>query len=137
MKIYFMLYFSTSIPYTVNTTFKWLSLNEMFRSPICKSSLAGSLAPYWMINGVILGDPTVNSRYGAEINRTNDSKGQHQAEIVVRSVNATLDGSNVSCVVGSELRMVYIIYIIDPGTHVCNTYECITYVCGESGFWLC
>jgi hypothetical protein len=69
-----------------------------------------------MINGVVLNDPVVNSRYGAEVNRpSDDSKGRHQAEVVIRSVNATLNGSNVSCAVGLELRMVYILYIIDPG----------------------
>jgi hypothetical protein len=74
-----------------------------------------------MINGVILGGPTINSRYGAEINRlTDDSNGRHQVEVVIRLVNTTLihNGSNVSCAVGSELRRVYILYYIsDSGMY--------------------
>ena len=71
-----------------------------------------------MINGVILNNLTVNNRYGAQINRpSDDSKGRHQVELIIHSVNPTLiqNGSNVSCAVGNELRMVYILYITGPG----------------------
>ena len=103
----------------MNTTIKWLALNETFRPPICKSPLAESLAPYWMINGSALSDMTVNNRYGAEVNRlSNDDRGRHQAELVIHSVNAMLNGSNISCAVGSKLRRVYMLYIIGPGMYV-------------------
>ena len=105
------------IPYVVNTTIKWLRLNETFRPPICKSPLAESLAPYWMVDGEDLNDVTVNNRYGAEVNRlSDDGRGRHQTELIIHSVNAMLNGSNISCAVGFELRMVYILYIIGPGT---------------------
>ena len=71
-----------------------------------------------MINGVILDDTTINSRYGAEITRlSDDSKGRHQAQLNISLMNTELiqNGSNVTCAVGNELRMVFILYITDPG----------------------
>lgn len=100
----------------MNTTTKWLAPNEAFRPPICKSPLAESPPPNWMINGDILNDETVNNRYGAEITRLNDdNKGRHQAQLIIRSVSETLSGSNISCAVDNELRMVFILYITGPG----------------------
>ena len=90
-------------------------MNETFRPPICKSPLAESRAPYWMIDGDALIDTSIYSKYGAEVSRpSDDDRGRHQAQLIIGSVNATLNGSNISCVVGSELRRVYILLII-PG----------------------
>ena len=102
----------------MNTTIKWLPLNETFRPPICKSLPASSLAPYWMINGDPLSDTTINSRYDARVNRLNDdSRGLHQVELIIQSVTEMLNGSNISCAVGTELRRVYMLYIIDPSMY--------------------
>ena len=71
----------------------------------------------FVINGDILNDMTVNCRYGAEITQLHDSKGQHQAQLVISLVNTTLiqNGSNISCAVGNELRMVFLLYFTDLG----------------------
>ena len=104
----------------VNTTIKWVAVHENFTTPICKSPLAESRAPYWMIDGVALNDTTVNSRYGAVVTRlgsASDSRGRHQVQLTLHSMIKIQNGSNISCAVGSELRMVYIFYII-PGRYM-------------------
>ena len=75
-----------------------------------------------MINGEILDNKTVISRYNAHVNRSgHDSKGRHQANLTIYSVNSTLSGGNVTCTcaVGNEsiIRMVYILYITGPGMY--------------------
>ena len=103
----------------VNTAIRRVALYETFTTPVCKSPLTESRAPYWMIDGEVLGNISVNSRYGAEVARpTDDSRGRHQAQLIIHTVNEMLDGSNISCAVGSELRMVIILYIV-PGMYVC------------------
>ena len=105
--------------FAVNTTIKWVMPHETFTTPVCKSPLTVSRAPYWMINGITLNDTTVNSRYSVEVRRLGgDSRGRHQAQLIVHSVNKTLNGSNITCAVVSELRMVFILYIV-PGMYVC------------------
>ena len=109
---------SIYICYAVSIATEHLAPNDSFRPPVCKSPLAESPQPNWMINGVILNDTTVNRRYNAHVDRSgHDSKGRHQAKLIIRSVNPTLiqNGSNVTCTVDNELRMVFILYITDPG----------------------
>ena len=99
----------------MNTTIKWLAPNETFSPPVCTSPLVESLPPYWMMNGIPLTNTTFNNMYGAQINRLDDDKrGRHQAELIISSVNETLNNSNISCAVETELRRVYIIFVTGP-----------------------
>ena len=69
-----------------------------------------------MINGTPLTNTMVNNMYGAQVNRLGDDKrGRHQAELIISSVDETLNKSNISCAVGTELRRVYIIFVTGPG----------------------
>ena len=102
----------------MNTTIQPLAPNDTFTPPVCKSPLGDSRPPYWVIDGVVLNDTIVNSRYGAVITRlSDDSKGRRQAQLTINLMNTELiqSGSNVTCAVGNELRMVFILYITDPG----------------------
>ena len=103
----------------MNTTIKWVAVHENFTTPICKSPLAESHAPYWMINEVALNDTTVNNRYGAVVTRLgSDSRGRHQVQLTLHSMIKIWNGSNISCAVRSELRMAYILYFV-AGTLLC------------------
>ena len=69
-----------------------------------------------MINGIPLTNTTLNNMYGAQVNWLSDDKrGRYQAELIINSVNETLNKSNISCVVGTELRRVYILFVTGPG----------------------
>ena len=92
------------------TTVKWLDINEMFHTEICTSPLPNSPSPYWSIDGVPLVSVSERQRYGARVNYFNDIYGRYQADLTM-SVNETFNGSNVSCIVASELGRVYILRI--------------------------
>ena len=101
----------------MNTIVKWLAINETFHPEICTSLLVNSSSPYWVIDGNPLINPSEKQRYGASVYSSNDIDGRYQAELVIISVNETLSGSNVSCIVASELRRVYILRTIPSSKH--------------------
>ena len=103
----------------MNTTVKWLAVSETFHPEICTSPLLNSRSPYWVIDDIPLVNVSERQSYGARIVYHSDTHGRNQAELFIMSVNETLDGSNVSCIVAAELRRVYILRIIPLSKHTC------------------
>ena len=71
-----------------------------------------------MINDALLGSTSMNMLYGAQVKVLGDDLlGRHQSQLLIESVNPSLDVSNVTCMVGSELRKQITLYVVPSGKY--------------------
>jgi hypothetical protein len=80
---------------------------EKFESDWCISPHQSSPAPHWFFNGVILNDGENNTQYGTIINRNGTHEGHHQSQLTIPRLTASMNDSNVTCIVDSVVILEY------------------------------